>query len=78
MRSQRDRTQHLEVVLGAFALGVGLHFGSTGIQDLRRGLWRSPSSARRWLWTLDRPAAVGWFFDRIAEKGFPLAAEMRT
>jgi len=27
---------------------------------------------------LDRPEAVGWFFDRIVEKGFPLAVEMRT
>lgn len=27
---------------------------------------------------LDRPEAVGWFFDRIADKGFPLAIEMRT
>jgi len=27
---------------------------------------------------LDRPEAVGWYFDRVAEKGFPLAIEMRT
>jgi hypothetical protein len=27
---------------------------------------------------LDSPEAVGWFFGRIAEKGFPLAVEMRT
>jgi hypothetical protein len=26
---------------------------------------------------LDSPGAVGWFFDRIAEKGFPLAQELR-
>jgi hypothetical protein len=27
---------------------------------------------------LDSPGAVGWFFNRIAEKGFPLAVQMRT
>jgi hypothetical protein len=27
---------------------------------------------------LDSPGAVGWFFGRIAEKGFPLAVELRT
>lgn len=27
---------------------------------------------------LDSPSAVGWFFGRIAEKGFPLAVKMRT
>jgi hypothetical protein len=27
---------------------------------------------------LDKPDAVGWFFDKIAEKGFPLAVQMRT
>jgi hypothetical protein len=27
---------------------------------------------------LDQPDAVGWFFARIAEKGFPIAVQMRT
>ena len=27
---------------------------------------------------LDRPEVVGWFFDKIAKKGFPLALESRT
>ncbi len=27
---------------------------------------------------IDQPGAVGWFFDRLAEKGFPLALQMRT
>jgi hypothetical protein len=27
---------------------------------------------------LDKPDAVGWYFDHIAKKGFPLAREMKT
>jgi hypothetical protein len=27
---------------------------------------------------LDRPEAIGWFFDLIAERGFRMAVEMRT
>lgn len=27
---------------------------------------------------LDKPDAVGWYFDQIAKKGFPLAQRLRT
>lgn len=27
---------------------------------------------------LDSPAAVGWFFDQLAKKGFPIALAQRT